>query len=538
MRMTIRSVQTCISPLHYIHCLKATVWHRVIFIILLLAPLAALYASPAPGQSYLNVRDFGAVGDGQALDSPAINKTIEAAAAAGGGMVLVPAGTYLSGSIHLKSNIHLLIDAGAVILGAEQNLNAYDETEPFTGLGYQDGGHCFFHNSLIWGENLTNISITGDGMINGGGLAHDDGLLDEMCGYTHWQTPNTKTFPPSRLGNKAIALKLCKHVLIRDVTMCHGGHFAILVTGCDNLTVDNVMMDTNRDGIDIDCCRNTTISNCRVNSPGDDAICPKSTYALSETRLTENLTIVNCQVSGFEEGTVLDGTMKPSKSKNGRIKFGTESNGGFRNCTVSNCTFRNCFGLALEEVDGGIMEDITINNLTMVDVFNYAIYITTGKRNRGPNVATNSRLKNILISNVIADGVDKMSSIQIWGLPEQPVEGIRLENIRITNKGGGTAKDAAIDPKEIGVNYPDPLHVGTLPAYGVYARHVKGLELANVNVDFIADDLRPAASFVDVHDLGIDNFKLRSSPGVPPAVFANNVTGVTIRNSPALSDKR
>ena len=91
----------------------------------------------------------------------------------------------------------------------------------------------------------------------------------------------------------------------------HGGHFAILVTGCDNLTVDNVTMDTDRDGIDIDCCRNTMVSNCRVNSPEDDAICPKSTYALGETRLTENLTIVNCQVSGFEEGTLLDGTMKP-----------------------------------------------------------------------------------------------------------------------------------------------------------------------------------------------------------------------------------
>ena len=94
--------------------------------------------------------------------------------------------------------------------------------------------------------------------------------------------------------------------------------------------------------------------------------------------LTENLTIVNCQVSGFEEGTLLDGTMKPSADGNGRIKFGTESSGGFRNCTVSNCTFRSCKGLALEEVDGGTMENITIDNLTMMDVVTYAIYIVTG----------------------------------------------------------------------------------------------------------------------------------------------------------------
>ena len=131
---------------------------------------------------------------------------------------------------------------------------------------------------------------------------------------------------------------------------------------------------------------------------------------------TENLTIVNCQVSGFEEGTLLDGTMKPSKSHNGRIKFGTESSGGFRNCTVANCTFRSCRGLALEEVDGGIMENITIDNLTMTDVPEYAIYITTGKRNRTPGLTTTSRARNILISNVIADGVGKMSGIQIIGV--------------------------------------------------------------------------------------------------------------------------
>ena len=200
------------------------------------------------------------------------------------------------------------------------------------------------------------------------------------------------------LGNKAIALKLCRNVLLRDVTIFHGGHFAILVTGCDNLTVDNVTMDTDRDGIDIDCCRNTMVSNCRINSPNDDGLCPKSTYALGEWRPTENLTIVNCQVSGFEVGTLLDGTMKPSRGHNGRIKFGTESSGGFRNCTVANCTFRSCKGLALEEVDGGIMENISINNLTMMDVPDYAIYITTGKRNRAPMIETPSVCRNISIS--------------------------------------------------------------------------------------------------------------------------------------------
>ena len=513
--------------------MKTTSRFALGLVILLALAGENLSAADLAAKNSFNVRDFGAAGDGSNLDSPAIDKAIAAAAAAGGGTVLVPAGTYLSGSIHLQSNIRLLIDAGATILGAPQKLNAYDETEPYTFGGYQDGGHCYFHNSLIWGENLTNVFISGNGMINGGGLERNDGILDRMCGHDHWQSPNTNTFVPVRLGNKAIALKLCKNVLIRDVTIFHGGHFAILMTGCDNLTVDNVTMDTNRDGIDIDCCRNTMVSNCRNNTPGDDGLCPKSTYALGRPVLTENLTIVNCQDSGFKEGTLLDGTMKPVKNGNGRIKFGTESSGGFRNCTVANCTFRGCRGLALEEVDGGILENITINNIAMMDVETYAIYITTGNRNRTPGLTNSSRIKNILISNVVATGVDHISGIQIAGLPEQPIEGLRLENIRLICKGGGTKEQAASVPKELGAGYPEPRQTNVMPAYGLFARHVKDLELANINVSFMTNDFRPAIQCIDVNGLEIDNFKAQLAAGVAASKF-ENVSGVVIRNSPML----
>ena len=504
---------------------------------LILCVCGILNAAESSGQNYFNVCTYGAAGDGKHLDSPAINQAIHAAVEAGGGTVFLPAGTYLSGSIHLQSNIHLLLDAGATILGAPQNVNAYDATEPFPGIAYQDGGHCYFHNSLIWGENLTNVFITGHGTINGGGLERDPKILDDMCGYKHFPVPNTNTYPPVRIGNKSIALKLCRNVLIRDITIFHGGHFAILVTGCDNLTIDNVTIDTNRDGMDLDCCRNTVVSNCRVNSPIDDGICPKSTYALGEARVTENLTIVNCQVSGFIEGTLLDGTMRPAKNGLGRIKFGTEASGGFRNCAVANCTFRSCRGFALEEVDGGILENITVNNLAMTDVGDYAIYLTTGKRNRAPNVTTSSRMRNILISNVIADGVGKMSGIQIMGLPEQPIEDVRLENIRLISKGGGTANDAAINPKELGTGYPEPGNIGTLPAYGVFARHVRNLELANITVSFRTNEFRPAAYFADVQGLEIDNFKPQLTKSVPAVFTENDVHGVVIRNSPSLTVK-
>ncbi len=497
---------------------------------------------PQPASTGLafNVRNFGAAADGKTLDSPAINKAIEACAKAGGGTVAFPAGTYLSGSIRLKSNVNLHLDAGAVILGAPQEMNAYDPAEPFAGPAYQDGGHTYFHNSLIWGENLVNVSITGLGMINGGGMTRGDGPLDRISGFAGLgrgagTPPAAKQGGPDpnnvRLGNKAIALKLCRNVLIRDITIFHGGHFAILATGCDGMTVDNVTMDTNRDGLDIDCCRNVMVSNCRINSPNDDALCPKSSFALGRNVITENLTIVNCQVSGFVEGTLIDGTMKPRRNGNGRIKFGTEANGGFRNVTVSNCTFRSCRGLALEEVDGGIMENITIDNISMMDVPSYAIYVTTGKRNRGPSVTASSIARNILISNVVATGIEKNGGIQITGLPEQPIEGLRLQNIWLQFEGGGTREEAAIMPPELDKGYPEPR--GVMPGYGVFARHVRDLEMADIRFGYEKEDLRPVIVCVDVDGLEIDNFKAKLAAGVAAARL-EQVKRLVIRNSPVL----
>jgi len=523
MKQLIGSVSVLIFSLLFFQCLQQSA-------------LAEPTAGAADTSTY-DVRNYGAKGDGVALDSPAIDKAIQAAAQAGGGTVYLPAGTYLSGTIHLASNIHLLIDVGATILAAPQNMNAYDEPEPWNGTAYQDGGHTYFRNSLIYGEGLTNISITGQGMIDGSKLSHGDGKQGAVSGYDNWQHPieGASDVKLERLGNKAIALKLCRNVLLRDITILRGGHFAVLTTGCDNLTVDNVTMDTNRDGIDIDCCRNVMVSNCRINSPNDDALCPKSSFALGTNVICENMTIVNCMVSGFEVGTLLDGTMKPKANGNGngRIKFGTEANGGFRNVTVANCVCRSCRGLALEEVDGGVLENININNITMMDVPGYAIYVTTGKRYRGPNMIQPSRMRNVLIANVTADGVSANSGIQIFGLPEQPIEGLRLENIRLVCKGGGTEEQANKMPPELNTGYPEP-H-GVMPGYGVFARHVRGLELANINLSFENDDKRPAMVCADVDGLEVDNFKAQLGKGVSGAVF-DDVRNVVIRNSPVLKN--
>src|SRR5215207_8735370 len=247
--------------------------------------------APAPAAGVLNVRSFGATGDGKTLDAPAINRAIDAAAAKGGGMVFFPAGDYLSTSIRLKSNVSLYLDQGATIVAASpKDGHKYDPPEPNDSDQFQDFGHTHWQNSLIWGIGLENVSIVGPGKIFGEGLVRSGNgsrsreLADQLRGKApegrtrgKFGYPDARDAVESGWGNKAISLKLCRNVVIRDVTIRKGGHFAILATGVDNLTVDNVKIDTDRDGMDIDCCRNVRISNCSVNSPWDDGICLKST---------------------------------------------------------------------------------------------------------------------------------------------------------------------------------------------------------------------------------------------------------------------
>jgi hypothetical protein len=459
---------------------------------------------PSPVDNNFNVRAFGATGDGNTIDTPSINRAIAAASAAGGGTVVVPSGSYLCYSIHLKSKVSLYLGPGATIIAAEASAGTgYDPPEPNQWDHYQDFGHSHWRNSLIWGEDLSNISILGPGLIWGKGLSRGSG----------------DTALASGVGNKSVSLKNCRNVTLRDISILHGGHFAILATGVDNLTIDNLLIDTNRDGIDIDCCRNVRISNCSVNSPWDDAICPKSSFALGYARATENVTITNCYVTGgYEEGTLLDATYKRigpdyKAPRNGRIKFGTESNGGFRNVTITNCVVDNCRGIALETVDGGLLEDITINNITMRDITDVPFFLRLGSRMRGPEGVPVGQLRRVLISNVVVSNAESKQAAIISGIPGHYIEDVKFENIYIQHRGGGTKESAAIVVPEIENVYPEPNRFGPMPAHGFFIRHVKGIDMRDIEIKPLQEDLRPAFVLNDVEGADFTHVKVPQNAG-------------------------
>jgi polygalacturonase len=449
---------------------------------------------------------FGATGDGKTLDTPAVNKAIDAAAAAGGGTVYFPAGTYLCYSIHLKSSVALYLDASSTILAASvppegTTTGGYDPAgPPQPWEKFQDFGHNHWHNSLLWGEDLHDVTILGPGLIWGKGLSRGDSRAIPRA-----ENPG--------VGNKAIALKNCRNVILRDFSILQGGHFGILLTGVDNVTIDGLKIDTNRDGMDIDCCRNVRVSNCTVNSPLDDAICPKSSFALGYARSTENVTISDCYVTGiYDFGTLLNGTFKriPQgvRFPTGRIKCGTESNGGFKNITISNCVFESCRGLALETVDGAQIEDIAITNITMRGVVQSPLFLRLGTRMRGPQGVPPGVLKRVLISNIVSsNAVAEYPSI-ISGVPGSYIEDVKIADVYLQQLGGGPKEWAALNPPEKENAYPEPNMFGTLPARGFFIRHARNLEFSNIEIASVQPDARAAFWMQDVD--GADLFRVKA----------------------------
>jgi polygalacturonase len=285
------------------------------------------------------------------------------------------------------------------------------------------------------------------------------------------------------------------------------------------------------------------VSNLFINSPYDDGICLKSTFALGYARATENVTITNCQLSGYDEGTLLDGTYKRSKNPEygyhptGRIKFGTESNGGFKNITISNCVFDYCRGLALETVDGGLLEDVTITNITMRDIVNDPIFLRLGARMRGPEGVPVGKLRRIKISNIIVYNADQSYTCTIAGLPGHPIEDIHLSNIRIYYKGGGTKEQGAREIPENENKYPEPGMFGVAPVYGLFVRHAKDVKMNDVEFSFLEPDYRPGFMFDDVDGIDMRNVTVQHAVD-SNAIVLKNVTNFNVLQSEGVKDQK
>ncbi|HLI75455.1 MAG TPA: right-handed parallel beta-helix repeat-containing protein, partial [Acidobacteriaceae bacterium] len=461
----------------------------------------------------------------------------------GGGTVRFPAGNYVCFSIRLRSHVGLVLEPGAVIVAADSPKpgettgyrgGTYDAAEPNTAWdAYQDYGHNHWHNSLLWGENLENVSITGPGLLWGRGLSHG-------------RNRNTLGIPfvaeQAGVGNKTIALKNCRNVLFRDFAILKGGHFGFLLTGVDNCTLDNLLIDTDRDGIDIDCCRNVHVSNCTVNSPWDDGICPKSSFALGYARSTDNVTIANCFVTGtYQLGTVIDGTWKKfvegsgeRSGYTGRIKCGTESDGGFRNISISNCVFEGCQGIALETVDGALLEDIAISNITMRDIKSCPLFFRLGARLRGPKETTKvGTLRRVLVNNLVSYNTASQESSILSGIPGYRIEDVKISNMFVQHVGGADPAAAQVQPPENEAKYPEPNMFGPTPAQGFYIRHLQRLEMSHVEIQPATPDARPSFYLQDVERA---DFLAVTAPKAPPAFSLHDVRDFRVAFSRAAPD--
>jgi hypothetical protein len=464
------------------------------------------------GKTELNIVSFGAVGDGKTVNTSAIQNAINEVSIKGGGTVIVPKGRFLTGAISLKTGVILNLDFNAVILGS---LNPFDYIV--------DNKLMNFINA----DNVSNIGITGEGTIDGRGrkLAL---VIDSLYFAGVWDDPgyNHRRHRPEKRP-KLLHFTQSDHIIIEGITAKNSAEWVLDFDRCNQLTINKVTIDSddywNNDGMDIGDCRNVKITNCYVNA-ADDGICLKSHHA---GYLNDSIYIANCTV----------------RSSASAIKFGTASVGGFRNVKIENIyifdTFRSA--IALESVDGGILENIEISDITANNTGN-AIFIKLGHRNSDGIVGT---LKNVSIKNVVVQvpfgAPDLKYEIRgpelpffhntfpasITGLPGHYVENVSLENIRVIYPGRANPGFAHLplhrlkDVPENESGYPEFSMFGELPSWGFYVRHVKGLSMKNMNLEVLEYDFRPAFVFDDVIDLHLNRIRIEDKKKSEQVILRN-----------------
>lgn len=479
-----------------------------------------------------NILDFGATPDGNTLNTLNIQSAIDAAHKNGGGRVVIPSGKFLSGTVFLKSGVEIHLAEGAVLLGST-NPSHYTSIENWKAPSMTDRKMRQWQ-ALIMADSEKNVSITGKGEINGQGRQlslHIDSLFYAgQIDSADYDFVNSR--PQFYLRPQLVQIVYCKNVQVKNVTFKDAASWVQTYNICEEVFIDSIIVHSdaywNNDGLDIVNCKNTRITNCVINS-SDDGICLKSHYLGHEC---DNIYIANCNV----------------RSSASAVKLGAKSWGGFKNITIENIKIHDTFrsAIAIECVDGGILENILVNSIQAVNTGN-AIFIRLGERNPG-SVLRNVTLKNIKVE-VPFERPDYAYEIRgpelpffhntfpssITGIPGRPVENVTLENIEIIYPGRGNNGLANMplsrldDVPEKEKEYPEFSMFGELPAWGFYVRHVRGLTMKNVKLSVNAPDYRPACVFDDVHNLDIENMSINGD-AKPTRMVLHNSGSVKMDN--------
>ncbi len=467
-----------------------TGWLIALCLLLLSGTLFARNPSAAKQpQPVFNILEFGAIPDGQTMNTVAIQTAINRAHQAGGGRVLMPAGRFLSGSIHLKTGVELHLEPDAVLLGSPHRKD-YEK---------------IFWYALILADSQQNIRLSGQGTIDGQGAAlaadvvrmvQSGELVDPYWGNNR---------PHERERPQLIEFADCRKVHITGITLLNSACWVQSYHRCEHLRIDHIRVESmaywNNDGLDLVNCQHVHVHDCFINS-ADDGICLKS----SDTPLAicKDILIERCTV----------------RSSASAFKIGTSSCGGFRHIRVRNLTVYDTYrsAIAIEVVDGGILEDVEVSNVRATNTGN-AIFIRLG--NRRPKLKT-GQLRQVYMHDIkvevplgrpdsgyvfpgpVVTEPHNLFPSSIVGLPGFPVQDVRLKHIEIVFGGGGTRERAYIPldslekVPERPADYPEFSMFGELPAWGFYVRHVDGLSMKKIKLKCVEPDFRPAMVFDDV----------------------------------------
>jgi polygalacturonase len=456
-----------------------------------------------------NINDFGAVADSAVMSTEAIQKAIDVCSENGGGQVFIPSGYYQTGSLILKNNVDLHLESGAVLFGS-RHLNDYIKLKPeYTSLRTQEATI-----QLIYAENSENISISGHGIIDGRGSVFSKLTWDDE-GITR---PHL------------LRLIACSNILIKDVTLRNSGCWMQHYLACENLQIIGVKIfnrnNFNNDALDLDGCRNVTVSGLIADSD-DDGITLKST----SPKPCENIAIGNCIIS----------------SRCNAIKLGTETNGGFRNISISNCVVKpseiqspTFFGLekgisaiSLEIVDGGVLENVSISDV-VVDGTESPIFIRLANRARtykkGIVIDRIGNIHAVTLHNIRIRNAGK-TGCSITGLPDHPVNNICLSNIILEQSGGATQENMNVKIEEKTADYPEATMFGTLPAYGFYIRHAENITFDGIEFAVTNEDARPALFIDDVKNSIFGKMIFEGNEKTEANIWLTNSTDIIIKES-------